>query len=154
MELKIEELPFGTRTNNYEPDNALLDILGEEGIRQLVNDHYELLVECEIKDIFPPRGEELEAAKKRSADFFIQRLGGPDYFNQNRGKPLLARRHAPFKITPKGRIVWLDCYRQLLPKLDAPEKVIIDYWNWLHELSNWMVNTIDSVEGINFTLNK
>jgi hemoglobin len=148
MELKVQELPFGKRTNNFEPDIALLELLGEDGMRRLISDHYNLLVESEIKDMFPSEGPDLEEAKKRSADFFIQRLGGPDYFDKTRGKPMLSRRHAPFKISPKSRIVWLECYALILSKLDLPEKVTLAFWNWLNELSNWMVNTIDSDYGV------
>jgi len=143
MDLKIHEMPFGKRTNNFSPDLSLYKYLGEKGIRKLVSNHYDLLVNSEVKDLFPPKGKELEEAKIRSADFFIQRLGGPDYYSQKRGKPMLSRRHAPFNITPKARIVWLDCYRQILKGLNVPDEVIISYWNWLNELSNWMVNTLD-----------
>jgi len=141
MELKIEKLPFGARPETNGPDNEIYHYLGEKGVRKLVSDHYELLVQSEIKDLFPPKGMGLELAKKRSADFFIQKLGGPEYFNQTRGKPMLASRHQPFKITPEARLVWLDCYRQLLPKLEAPEPLIMAYWNYLHDFSNWMVNS-------------
>ena len=150
MDLKIKELPFGVRTNEYMPDKAIYDFLGEDGIRKLINDHYELLVISSIGDLFPPKGETLEAAKKRSADFFIQRLGGPNYYEQTRGKPMLSRRHAPFKITPAARIVWLDCYRQVLSKLNnVPEEIIRAYWDWINELSNWMVNTLEIPADIN-----
>jgi hemoglobin len=148
MELKIKNMPFGERTNQFEPSPLLLDSIGEEGMRKLVSDHYDLLVESEIKDIFPKTEEGLKAAKQNSADYFIERLGGPKYFNENRGKPMLSRRHAPFKITPESRVVWLDCYRQLLPKLDAPEEAIRSFWDWLNELSNWMVNALDQYKDI------
>ena len=149
MELTIKKLPFGQRTNNFLPDNKLYEFLGESGIRKMVNDHYNLLAQSEIKHLFPADHEELNQAKTRSADFFVQRLGGPDYYEQHRGKPLLSRRHAPFKITPAGRITWLKCYREVLLNIDAPEEYIIPFWNWLNEFSNWMVNTLDKVDGFN-----
>jgi hypothetical protein len=37
-----------------------------------------------------------------------------------------------------------------LGKLDVPEDIIMAYWNWLNELSNWMVNTLDSYDEIDF----
>ena len=153
MELKIQELPFGQRTNQYEPDRRLLEHIGEPGFRKLVSDHYDLLVQSEIKNMFPGPGPALDQAKKNSSDYFIERLGGPKYFSENRGKPMLSRRHAPFKISPQGRVVWLGCYRQLLPKLDAPEEAIVAFWNWLHELSNWMVNTPRDIDISGFSVN-
>ena len=140
----ITDLPFGERRTNFKPDIKIYDYLQEDGIRKMVSDHYELLVESEIKDLFPPQGELLEGAKKRSADFFIQRLGGPEYYKTSRGNPMLANRHLPFKITPKARIIWLDCYRKVLSTLEnIPEELILALWNWLDEFSNWMVNQHD-----------
>jgi len=141
MNLEIKPLPYGDRTEPRLPDNGLYDFLGEEGIRKMVSDHYNLLVKSELKELFPPKGIGLELAKKKSADFFIQRLGGPEYYNRFRGKPMLANRHSPFKITPAARLVWLGCYRDVLMSLDAPEPLIVAFWNFLHDFSNWMVNT-------------
>lgn len=143
MELKIDRMTFGARPNQYMPDLELYQHLGEEGVRKMVSDHYDLLVQSSIKHLFPTNPVGLDAAKERSADFFVQRLGGPDYFNQHRGKPMLVRRHMPFKITPDARIVWLECYREVLLKLEAPEHLIVAFWKYLHDFSNWMVNTPD-----------
>ncbi len=151
MDLNIELLPFGKRTEPPLPDTGIYSYLGEDGIRKLVSDHYDLLVKSSIGHLFPSDDDELEQAKKNSADFFIQRLGGPDYFNQNRGKPMLAGRHARFPISPRARIVWLECYRVVLQKLEIPENLILSYWNWLHYFSNWMVNTPSDKQ---ITLNK
>jgi hemoglobin len=143
MELKIEKMAFGARPNKYMPDQELYNYLKEEGVRQMVSDHYDLLAQSSFKHLFPSNPVGLDAAKERSADFFVQRLGGPDYFNQHRGKPVLVRRHLPFKITPDARIVWLECYREVLLKLDAPEHLVKAFWLFLHDFSNWMVNTPD-----------
>ena len=141
---KITNLPFGERRKNYKPDLRLFEYLKEEGIRKMVSDHYDLLAASEIKDIFPDSKELLEGAKKRSADFFIQRLGGPEYYKMTRGNPMLADRHLPFKITPNARIVWLKCYQKVLSKLsDVPFEILLSFWNWLDEFSNWMVNQDD-----------
>jgi hemoglobin len=67
--------------------------------------------------------------------------GGHPYFNENRGKPMLAKRHAPFHITPEARIVWLNCYQQVLLKLNIPEEMKQSFWNYLNVFSFWMVNT-------------
>lgn len=143
MELNIKKLPFGNKPEVIDLDKETLKSLGEDRIRKLVSDHYERLTESPIKHLFPPKGIGLELAKKHSADFFIQRLGGPDYFNKTRGKPMLATRHSHFKITPTGRVEWLKIYAELLPQLNLPEHLIKNYWEYLHDFSNWMVNTPD-----------
>ncbi|WP_321319556.1 hypothetical protein [Labilibaculum sp.] len=141
MELKINDYPFGARPEVTKPNKDLLKYLGESGIRKLVDDHYELLRKSKYSPLFPQDREEFEAAKLRSSDFFIQVLGGPEYFNQNRGAPMLVKRHANFKITREARQVWMQCYQKLLPELDVPEELILSYWNYLDVFSSWMVNS-------------
>lgn len=133
----------GQKPQPHLPGNQIYEILGEAGIRQMISDHYDLLIQSDIKHLFPTVGEELDLAKQRAADFIIQRFGGPNYYEQRRGKPLLANRHARFVITPKGRITWLNCYREALLKQNLPTDVLQAYWQYLDEFSNWMVNAND-----------
>ena len=141
MELKITAYSFGERPQPTIPVPEFLVAAGEDGIRAMVSRHYDLLRESSIKDIFPTTDEAFDLAKKHSADFVIQICGGPDYFNQNRGRPMLSNRHQPFKITPEARIVWLECYRQAILELDIAEELIRSFWNYVNVFSNWMVNT-------------
>lgn len=141
MKFTINQYEFGQRPSVTLPSPEFLKLLGEKGIRRLVSDHYDLLSKSEIGHLFPRIDEQLEKAKQRSSDFFIQICGGHPYFNENRGKPMLAARHAPFKITPEARMVWLKCYEQVLSELDIPENVILSFWNYLNVFSFWMVNS-------------
>jgi len=143
MDFRINIYEFGQRPQVTLPSKELLAILKEEGIRQMVSDHYNLLSQSEIKHLFPRIEEALDKAKQRSSDFFIQILGGHPYFNENRGKPMLVGRRATFKITSEARIVWLNCYQRVLSKLEVPEEVIQSFWNYLNVFSFWMVNTKD-----------
>lgn len=142
MDFKITSYFPGFRPAVTLPTKEMFTLLGEEGMRNMVNDHYDLLVQSDIKDLFPKNPVALEKAKEHSADFFIQICGGPQYFNQNRGKPQLYQRHLPFKITAEGREVWLKCYIEVLQKLDLPENVIVSFWNYIEVFSKWMVNSI------------
>jgi len=141
MDFSISHFEFGHRPAVTLPTADFLERLTESGIRKMVNDHYDLLSKSEVKNLFPRIDEALDKAKQRSSDFFIQICGGHPYFNENRGKPMLAKRHAPFSITPEARIVWLKCYQQVLLKLDLPEEIIQSFWNYLNVFSAWMVNT-------------
>jgi hemoglobin len=131
------------------PGPGLLDHLREEGIRSLVSDHYDELLNSSIRHMFPADEQGLALAKQHAADFFIQLCGGPDYFKHNRGQPMMVKRHAPFKITPSARVVWLVCYRTVLARLDAPEEVLQPFWNYLNIFSAWMVNTAEGPEAQN-----
>lgn len=141
MELAISRYLWGERPDVQLPSTQVLTLLGEEGIRKLVSNHYDLLVQSEIKDLFPKNPIALEKAKEHAADFFIQICGGPMYFNKHRGKPMLNRRHLPFSITAEGREVWLSCYREALLKTALPENVLQSFWHYIDVFSKWMVNS-------------
>jgi len=143
MNFTINPYEFGQRPPVTLPSPQLLVLLGEAGIRQMVSDHYNLLSKSEIKHLFPRIDEALDKAKQRSSDFFIQICGGHPYFNENRGKPMLAKRHSPFAITTDARMIWLGCYQQVLSKMDLPEDVLQSFWNYLNVFSSWMVNTAE-----------
>lgn len=145
MNFSISQFEFGQRPPVTLPSPEFLEKLTEEGIRKMVSDHYDLLSQSEIKDLFPRINEALDKAKQRSSDFFIQIFGGHPYYNENRGKPMLAKRHAPFTITPEARVVWLKCYIQVLSKINLPEDLIQPFWNYLNVFSFWMVNTNENL---------
>jgi len=141
MNLQINAYQLGERPEVTKPDKDFLKVMGETGIRKMVSRHYDLLRASSIKHLFATDDAEFEQSKINSSDFMIQICGGPDYFNQHKGKPMLMDRHAPFSITPEGRIVWLNCYKQALLELDIPEHLVVSFWNYLNTFSNWMVNT-------------
>lgn len=143
LKLDITDFPEGARPMVALPDPALLEHLQEAGLRQMVSDHYDELARSSIRELFPQDEHELAVAKKHSADFFIQICGGPDYFNQSRGAPMMVKRHLPFKITPQARIVWLECYQRVLARLEIPAEIVQSFWNYLNGFSFWMINTPD-----------
>ncbi|MFW3412199.1 globin [Aliarcobacter butzleri] len=141
MNYNITQAQFGVRPPVTKPDPKVLEFLGEEGMRKLISEHYDILKTSEIKDLFPKNEEAFALAKQHSADFFIQICGGPDYFNQNRGNPMMVGRHQPFKITPKARLVWLQSYIKVLENIEMPDDLKQSFWNYLDIFSIWMINT-------------
>ncbi len=140
INLEITNYKFGARPGVSRPDPEVYKVLGEAGIRKMVSRHYELLRVSSIDHLFAKDDSIFEITKKNSADFMIQICGGPDYYNQNRGKPMLANRHAAFSITAEARIEWLNCYKKALLELNAPEHIVLSLWNYLNVFSSWMVN--------------
>jgi hemoglobin len=141
MEFTISKYYPGVRPQVTLPSSEMFLLLKEEGMRKMISDFYDLLVESEIKELFPKNPVALEKAKEHSADFFIQICGGPAYFNMNRGQPKLNQRHLPFKITAGSREVWLNCFKDVLQKLNLPGDVLQSFWNYLDVFSKWMVNS-------------
>lgn len=141
MQFNISPAQFGVRSSVTLPNPEFLKVVGEDGLRKISSDHYDLIRKSPISNIFPEDEKEFEQAKINSSDFFIQICGGPKYFNENRGAPMMVARHQPFKITPKTRMVWLECYIEVLKKLDIDEELLKSFWNYLDIFSIWMVNT-------------
>jgi len=141
MDYTITQAQLGTRPNVQIPNPKFYEAMGEEKMRQLVSDHYDILAQSSIKGLFPPTKELLEKAKQNSADFFIQISGGPKYFNVTRGAPQMGRRHAPFKITQEARKVWLESYIPILQNLDISDELKQSFWNYLDIFSIWMMNS-------------
>ena len=143
MQYTITQAQVGTRPQVQLPKPEILIHLGEEGMRVMVSEHYELLKQSNIRGLFPPNEEGFEAAKKHSADFFIQICGGPRYFDKSRGAPRMAARHAPFKITPEARRIWLESYIVILSNLDMSDELKKSFWTYIDIFSIWMMNTVE-----------
>ena len=52
MQFTITQGQLGTRPPVVKPDPKVLEFLGEEGMRKLISDHYDLLRESNIKGLF------------------------------------------------------------------------------------------------------
>lgn len=141
MDFEITFFTPGTRPDVTMPDKALYEVLKEEGVRKLVEDHYACLRKSSISHLFPENDAAFDLVTKHSADFFVQILGGPPYFNMNRGNPMLIKRHAPFAVTPEARVVWLQCYQRVLSKLEIEEKLVRSFWDYVNVFSHWMINS-------------
>ena len=139
---EIIDVPIGTRAEVIRPNPSFFADVGEEGMRKLIDAHYELLKVSDAKHLFPIEDDVAFAlAKKHAGDFFIQYLGGPKYFQQSRGAPQMIGRHAPFAITKEARKVWLTTYQEAFKVLDTSDENKETFWNYLNTFSTWMVNT-------------
>ena len=150
MQLTMSQAVMGVRPPVTKAHPEFLQLLGEQGMRDLVSNHYDALAQSDISFLFPMDKEDFEEAKKHSADFLIQICGGPKYFNESRGAPQMVGRHAPFRITAEARNTWLGLYIPLLQELKSkdgepmPEELVLSYWNYLDIFSIWMINTPSS----------
>ena len=144
MNLEISYAQFGVRPPVVKPIPEFLLEVGEEGIRELISKHYDLIKQSEIFNIFPQDEKEFEQAKINSSDFFIQICGGQPHFTTNRGAPRMVGRHAPFRIDAKARGVWLELYKPLIEELKekgVTETSLYSFWGYLNIFSIWMINT-------------
>jgi len=145
LDLTITPGKLGTFPPATKPHPGFFHEVGEVRFRQLVDDHYEMIRESDIANLFPIMDdEEFDEAKKHAQDFLIQISGGPNYFEQNRGEARMVGRHAPFRIDEAARQTWLRLYSYLLPDLveeGITEAYVQSFWDYLDIHSIWMINT-------------
>jgi len=133
-------VPPGGPPQGPPPDTRILQSLGEDGIRKLLSLHYQNLQIASIRDMFP---NNMEDAAQRSADFFIQILGGPPYYSQKNGAPRMRQRHLNFPITEKAKEVWLECFKKAMDDLPFTPEYRQNFEEFLESFSAWMVNRQD-----------
>ncbi|MDD5406279.1 MAG: globin [Sulfurovaceae bacterium] len=126
------EVPF--------PTNALYKQWGEANIRAMVHHHHNLLRKSSIGNLFPADNDAFIFATEKTADFFIEALGGDKAYSPIHGHPALRRRHLPFTVDEKGREIWLMMYKKTINDLQMPEELIEEFWNWIEPLSMRMIN--------------
>ncbi len=119
-------------------DSTLYERIGEENILQLVDDFYEG-VEGDglIRKMYP---EDLLPAKNRLKLFFIQSLGGRQAYTDERGHPMLRRRHFQWKIGKEEATHWLQHMHNALEKATFPEKEKDEFWDYVYKAALHMIN--------------
>ncbi len=121
---------------------GIFQAMGEEGIFRMLSDFYLNLEASPIRGMF---GEDMQAASKRSAAFYVQLLGGPSMYNEKYGNPMMRRRHLPFEIDETSRVIWRDCFYKVLENATQSYSFPADHLQafrvFIEQFSLWMVNT-------------
>lgn len=124
------------------PNSEIYTQMGEANIFKMLEDFYLELEKSSIRSMFP---ENMAEASKKSAAFFVFILGGPPLYQQKFGPPMMRKRHMPFAIDAEARLVWLECFKNVLVDADKkygfPMQHLSSFWNFLDQFSAWMVNT-------------
>ncbi len=117
---------------------TLYERIGEENILQLVDDFYSG-VEGDplIRKLYP---KDLIPAKNRLKLFFIQVLGGRRTYTDERGHPMLRRRHFQWKIGKEEATHWLKHMHKALEKATFPEKEKDEFWEYVYKAALHMIN--------------
>lgn len=135
-------IPPGGPPQGINPNPEIFARMGEEAIYKMLEDFYLELEKSSIRHLFP---EDMVAASKRSAAFFVFIMGGPPLYHQQFGPPMLRKRHLAFKIDEEARQVWLECFKVVLKDADTkyhfPMEHYHSFYRFLDQFSAWMVNT-------------
>lgn len=91
-----------------------------------------------LRAVYP---DDLEPGKRNLALFLSQYWGGPTTYSDERGHPMLRRRHMPFDVTPDGAARWATHMIAAIESMDFPEpaeQAMVDY---VRRFAPSMVNT-------------
>ncbi|WP_156288891.1 globin domain-containing protein [Oceanobacillus salinisoli] len=114
---------------------------GFDTINRLVTSFYKRVGKHpDLTPIFP---DDLTETARKQTLFLTQFFGGPRLYEEERGHPMLRRRHLPFPITPTRRNAWLACMEEALKEADIQEPYRTVMFEKLTLTANHMMNTPD-----------
>ena len=100
------------------------EILGDDGIKQLVNAFYDVMDELPLAaDIRAMHAENLDSVKRMLTAYLTGWMGGPPVYQAIKGTVCLTDPHEPYRIGPKERDQWLDCMDEALQRVSASEEL-------------------------------
>ncbi|AUJ25800.1 globin [Virgibacillus dokdonensis] len=94
-------------------------------------------------DLIPIFPEDLTETIHKQKLFLTQFFGGPPLYAEERGHPMLRRRHLPFAITPTRKDAWLTCMANALIEAEIEEPYRTAIFEKLTLTANHMMNTPD-----------
>lgn len=118
--------------------DTIYNRLGDENLKQLVNNFYDLVFSSEI--IGPLFQNDKEVIKHKQYLFLTQFLGGPGLYTERFGHPKMRMRHLPHAITDEAKTEWLRCMRLAIAKLSLPEEFKEELYNCFPAIAQHMVN--------------
>lgn len=92
-------------------------------------------------DLIPIFPDDLEESARKQRLFLVQFFGGPQLYLEDRGHPMLRRRHLEFEITPKRKDAWLKCMNAALEEAEIEEPYRSAIFKRLSKTGEHMVNT-------------
>jgi len=117
---------------------------GQPAVDRIVESLYKHIgVNETLLPIFP---DDLTESARKQRLFLTQFLGGPNWYMQEIGRPMLPYRHMPFEITPSRRDAWLWCMKQALTDAEIEEPYFSEILGRLSIPANRIVNTPEDSE--------
>ncbi|GAB2674500.1 globin [Thalassiella azotivora] len=115
---------------------------GAETFRRLVHRFYQgVAADPELRAMYPE--EDLGPAEDRLRMFLEQYWGGPTTYSEQRGHPRLRMRHAPFRVTPRARDLWLTHMRAAVDDLGLAPLHEALLWDYLERAAHSLLNAME-----------
>jgi hemoglobin len=146
MSYKITKVEKGENVNFTNPASEFYEAVGgEEGMKSLMYDFYDIIYESDIAHFFPQDEDEFQKVKVKNTKFFVQICGGPKVYESETGgmdlDEFMIRLHDDFSIYDKSRYEWLGCMEEALRKVDMEQRIKDNFWAYLESFSKLTVNT-------------
>ncbi|OXR49579.1 MULTISPECIES: group II truncated hemoglobin [unclassified Pusillimonas] len=114
---------------------------GEDKVKELVERFYDLMeLDPAYLALRAAHGPELAQARERLFWFLCGWLGGPAYYMEKVGHPMLRARHLPFSIGIIERDQWVACMAQAMKDVGIPETLSESLKNAFMSTADWMRN--------------
>jgi len=146
MSYEVSKVEMGEDVKFKNPTTKFYEAVGgEEGMKSLMYDFYDIIYDSDIAHFFPQDEDEFHEIKVKNTKFFIQLCGGPKvYEGETEGMSMneyMIRLHDDFSIYEKSRYEWLGCMEEALRKVDMSQEIKDDFWDYLEKFSKLTVNT-------------
>lgn len=100
-------------------------LLGEDGIRTLVNAFYDIMDTLpEATDLRAMHARDLAPMKEKLSEYLIGWMGGPPLYADKYGTVCMTEPHEPYHIGPEERDQWLLCMHKALAQTGASEELV------------------------------
>ncbi len=146
MDFSISKTQFGEKPPFNYPKPIFLEEMGEEGLKELFNNFYDLVVESDIGNFFPQNEEELKKVKEHNVKFFIEACGGEKHYSKAVGHFDMLKTHERFSITEKARREWLGCMEEALKNIKISDEAKQSFWDFLENFSKHTVNVDERLD--------
>jgi hemoglobin len=117
---------------------SIYQALGEEKIKSIVHNFYRNVAESnELRKLYP---EDLAPAEERLFLFLIHVFGGPHTYLEQRGHPMLRKKHFQWPIDGDMRNSWLNCMLSAMEKVEMETEVKEALHGYFVKVANHMIN--------------
>ncbi len=110
---------------------------GEEGIARWVRRFYEKVA---ADPVLAPLFADLERARSRQHDYFVELFGGPQRYTERHGKPFLRFKHRTFRIGQPERDAWMRLVMEALREEPHDAALLAEVERRLAAIADAMVN--------------
>ncbi len=129
-------------TTPQQPQSLYEAVGGEDTFARLSRGFYEQVREDDLLGPMYPQ-DDWEGAENRLKWFLAQYWGGPQTFNEQRGAPMLRRRHFPFAVDQQASERWLEMMRRSLDEIDEqtiPPAYRHAIWDHMERVAAMLIN--------------